>query len=230
MKTFMRYIIIAVALCLGLASCDTKQNWWDSGISSPYHDCSIMDYLRSDTANWGLTVVLIERAGLTPLFEGKDENYPEITFFAPPSFSILRHVWDEASGKDTGNQRPLTEEEKNHPERLVQALDPDWCREMVMRHVVKGKYLKADIAYRDPSYDIFAEEQTGGTDFTCETGNRVRAFRDKSAYGGVPDAGPETLYLYSFDAMQMVPLASPDIQPLNGVVHALNYNYVLGRI
>ena len=78
--------------------------------------------------------------------------------------------------------------------------------------------------------DIFAEEQTGGTDFTCETGNRVRAFRDKSAYGGVPDAGPETLYLYSFDAMQMVPLASPDIQPLNGVVHALNYNYVLGRI
>ena len=125
MKTFMRYIIIAVSLCLGLAGCDTKQNWWDSGISSPYHDCSIMDYLRSDTANWGLTVVLIERAGLTPLFEGKDENYPEITFFAPPSFSILRYVWDEASGKDTGNQRPLTEEEKNHPERLVQALDPD---------------------------------------------------------------------------------------------------------
>ena len=136
--------IIVVMICLGLAGCDTKQNWWDSGISSPYHDCSIMDYLRSDTANWGLTVVLIERAGLTPLFEGKDENYPEITFFAPPSFSILRHVWDEASGKDTGNQRPLTEEEKNHPERLVQALDPDWCREMVMRHVVKGKFLKAD--------------------------------------------------------------------------------------
>ena len=163
-------------------------------------------------------------------FEGQDEDYPEITFFAPPSFSILRYVWDEASGKDTGNQRPLTEEEKNHPERLVQALDPDWCREMVMRHVVKGKFLKADIAYRDPSYDIAAEEQTGGTDFTCESGNKVRAYRDKSAYGGVPDAGPETLYLYSFDAMQMVPLASPDIQPLNGVVHALNYNYVLGRI
>ena len=38
------------------------------------------------------------------------------------------------------------------------------------------------------------------------------------------------MYLYSFDAMEMVPLASPDIQPLNGVVHALNYNYVLGRI
>ena len=111
MNRLIQSIIILTTFCLGLASCDTKQNWWDSGISSPYHDCSIMDYLRSDTANWGLTVVLIERAGLTPLFEGKDENYPEITFFAPPSFSILRHVWDEASGKDTGNQRPLTSEE-----------------------------------------------------------------------------------------------------------------------
>ncbi len=230
MKTCILYIVIAIVLCWGMESCETQQNWWDSGISSPYHNGSIMDYLRDDTANWQLTVVLIERAGLTQLFEGEDKDYPEITFFAPPSFSILRYVWDQASGKDTGNQRPLTEEEKNHPERLVQALDPEWCREMLMRHVVKGKYLKADIAYRDPNYDISAEEQTGGTDFTCESGNKIRAYRDKSDYEGVPDAGPETLYLYSFDAMQMVPLASPDIQPLNGVVHALNYNYVLGRI
>ena len=195
----MQYIVIAAIGCLALGGCETKQDWLDTGISSPYHDCSIMEYLRQDTANWQLTVALIERAGLTPLFEGQDEDYPEITFFAPPSFSILRYVWDRASGKDVGNQRPLTEEEKNHPERLVQALDPDWCREMVMRHVV-------------------------------ESGNRLRVWREKSDYGGVSGAGAVTMYLYSFDAMQNVPLASPDIQPLNGVIHALNYNYVLGKI
>jgi len=69
-----------------LCSCDTKQDWYDSGICSPYHDCSIMEYLRGDTANWKLTVELIERAELTDLFEGNDPNYKEITFFAPPSF------------------------------------------------------------------------------------------------------------------------------------------------
>lgn len=42
--------------------------------------------------------------------------------------------------------------------------------------------------------------------------------------------GPETMYIYSFNAQQNVPLATPNIQPLNGVVHALNYNYVLGKI
>lgn len=230
MKNIMQYIVIAAIGCLALGGCETKQDWLDTGISSPYHDCSIMEYLRQDTANWQLTVALIERAGLTPLFEGQDEDYPEITFFAPPSFSILRYVWDRASGKDVGNQRPLTEEEKNHPERLVQALDPDWCREMVMRHVVKGKHLKESFAFRDMDYEIIAEEQTGGTDLVCESGNRLRVWREKSDYGGVSGAGAVTMYLYSFDAMQNVPLASPDIQPLNGVVHALNYNYVLGKI
>ena len=230
MKNIMQYIVIAAIGCLSLGSCETKQDWLDTGVSSPYHDCSIMDYLRKDTANWQLTVVLIERAGLTPLFEGKDENYPEITFFAPPSLSILRYVWDKASGKDIGNQRPLTEEEKNHPERLVQDLDPDWCREMVMRHVVKGKHLKESFAFRDMTYDIIAEEQTGGTDLVGEGGNCLRVWLEKSDYGGVSGAGAVNMYLYSFDAMQNVPLASPDIQPLNGVVHALNYNYVLGNI
>ncbi|MFR1242333.1 MAG: hypothetical protein ACLSDJ_14635 [Butyricimonas faecihominis] len=42
--------------------------------------------------------------------------------------------------------------------------------------------------------------------------------------------GAETMYLYSYSAQTQVPLATPDIQPLNGVVHALNYNFVLGKI
>ena len=64
---------------------------------------------------------------LTQLFEGKDPNYKEITFFAPPSLSILRYVWDKASGKEQfpgepDRWRALSEDEKNHPEHLVQAL------------------------------------------------------------------------------------------------------------
>ena len=101
---------------------------------------------------------------------------------------------------------------------------------MVLRHVIKGKHLKDEIAFQNRDYEIEAEERTGGTDFTCESGNKLRAYREKTNYGGVTDAGAIFMYLYSFDAMEMVPLASPDIQPLNGVVHALNYNYVLGKI
>lgn len=228
---------IGLLLCFVgiLFSCDPKQDWLDTGISSPYHDGSIMEYLRGDTANWKLTVVLVERAGLTDLIDGKDPVYPEITFFAPSSLSVLRYVWDKATGReefphDPDRWRELTDEEGAHPEKLVQALDPAWCREMVMRHVVKGKHLKATVAFRNRAYDIEAEEQDGGTDWVCESGNRVRAYLEKSNYGGVADAGAVTMSLYSFDAWKMVPLATPDIQPTNGVVHALNYNYVLGEI
>ena len=193
MKTGLNIWIYFLILA-GLSACDTKQDWFDSGISSPYHDCSIMEYLQKDTANWKLTVELIERAELTHIFEGKDPNYKEITFFAPPSLSILRYVWDKASGKeqfpgDPDRWRALSEDEKNHPEHLVQALDKDWCREMVLRHVIKGKHLKDEIAFRNRDYEIEAEEQTGGTDFTCESGNKLRAYREKTNYGGVTDAG-----------------------------------------
>ena len=75
------------------------QDWYDSGVSSPYHDCSIMEYLRKDTYNWELTVKLIERAKLTDMFGGNDPSYKEITCFAPPSYSILRYRWDNVVEK-----------------------------------------------------------------------------------------------------------------------------------
>lgn len=84
-------LLICWCIIISSFSC-TSQDWYDSGVSSPYHDCSIMEYLRKDTYNWELTVKLIERAKLTDLFDGKDPNYKEITFFAPPSYSILRYI------------------------------------------------------------------------------------------------------------------------------------------
>ena len=101
---------------------------------------------------------------------------------------------------------------------------------MVLRHVIKGKHLKDEIAFRNRDYEIKAEEQTGGNRFYLRKREQITSHREKTNYGGVTDAGAIFMYLYSFDAMEMVPLASPDIQPLNGVVHALNYNYVLGKI
>ena len=59
----------------------TTQDWYDSGVSSPYHDCSIMEYLRKDSYNWELTVKLIERAKLTDMFEGKDFCTPKLFHF-----------------------------------------------------------------------------------------------------------------------------------------------------
>lgn len=226
--------LVSLGLSFSCIAC-TTQDWYDSGISNPYHDCSIMEYLQNDSYNWELTVKLIEQAELTDMFEGNDPDYKEITFFAPPSYSILRYVWDKATGKEdypnnSDKWRPLTEDEKNHPEILVQKLDKAWCREMIMKHVIKGKLLKEDFNYRNKDYEIMDNEQNGGTDILTEGNCQLRVYRDKSDYNGVPDKGAETMYIYSFTGRTMVPLATPNIQPINGVVHALNYNYILGQI
>lgn len=210
MKAVYR-LMMSVIIVSMLAACETKQEWWDSGVSSPYHDCSMMEYLRGDDYNWELTVALIERAGLIDLFEGRVDTLPAITFLAPPSYSVLRYLWD--NGKEEITDLPVSE-----------------CREMVLKHVIKGKYLKEDIAYRNPDYLILDAGQDGYTDLTCLSNNKLRLWKDKSPWAGVPDVGPESMYIYSFEAEQNVPLATPNIQPKNGVVHALNYNYVLGTI
>ena len=83
----LRYILLNSWVLLFLVGCDTKQNVIYTGVSNPYFDGTIMDYLRSNKGNWELTVEMIERAGLVDLFEGNDESVPEMTFWAPPSYS-----------------------------------------------------------------------------------------------------------------------------------------------
>lgn len=210
MKT-LQIIWMSWLLLWGMSACDTKQEVIYSGISSPYHDGTIMDYLRGDDYNWKLTVELIERARLTDLFEGRVDTCKEITFWGFPSYSVKRHLLDNGL-------------------KSVEEISVEESRRLVLAHVVKGKFLKADFDFRDKDYYIYDPLQTGGTDLVSLGGNRLRAYRETSTYGGVAGAGPITLYLYSFTKEEQVPIASPDIQPTNGVVHALNYNYILGRI
>ena len=177
-----------------------------------------MDYLRADDYNWELTVAMIERAGLTDLFEGQVDTLPEITFWAPKSYSIARWLLD--SQKDAVPGSTYT---------TVEDVPVELCRELILSYVVKGKYLKADIAYRNMSYYINDEEQDGGTDMETLTGCQLRAYLLGSDWQGVADAGPVTLNLWSFTYGE-ISVVTPDIQPVNGVIHALDYNALFGNI
>ena len=177
-----------------------------------------MDYLRADDYNWELTVEMIERAGLTDLFEGQVDTLPEITFWAPKSYSIARWLLD--SQKDAVPGSIYT---------TVEDVPVELCRELILSYVVKGKYLKEDIAYRNMSYYIYDEEQDGGTDMETLTGCELRAYLLGSDWQGVADAGPVTLNLWSF-MYGDISVVTPDIQPTNGVIHALDYTVEFGMI
>lgn len=217
MKTL--YVILAVGLAVLFMSCDPKQDVIYTGVSDPHFDGTMMDYLRSDERNWDLTVEIIERADLVDLFEGQVDTLPEITFFAPPAYSIQRFIWESQEEPKDGETY-----------ESVADIPVEKCRSYILRCVAKGKYLKEDIGFRNESYRLADPEQDGGTLFEMLDGNLVRACEEKSDWKGVPDIGPVTLQLWSVTQQIEVPVASPDIQPTNGVVHALSYGFDFGKI
>ena len=56
------------------------------------------------------------------------------------------------------------------------------CRELILKHVVVGKYLKENIGFRNMDYAIHAKEQDGGTTFTCIGKNQVIAYLERNTY------------------------------------------------
>ena len=205
-------LIISVLFLLLCAGCEPRQDvFGEDTLASPYFEGSILEYLRSDPYNFDWTVELIERAGLTDLFEGEVDTLPEITFLAFTKMSVMRYVYDLK--KDS-----------------VAQLGVEECRDLVLRHVLKGKVMKEDIAYRDMSYQIQDEKQTGGTDLVTLGGGNLRFFLTVEDYKGVPKGGPVHMQIFSLTAGASVPTATVGILPWHGVVHTLNYTYVLGRI
>ena len=66
----MKHIVVLLMLVTIAWSCDTEQKVIDTGVSNPYFDGSIMEYLRAHKKNWDYTIQMIEHAGLVDLFEG----------------------------------------------------------------------------------------------------------------------------------------------------------------
>ena len=194
----MKKILIGLSMCIVCFACTTKQEVIDGGVASPYYDGTIMEYLRSNSEQWGYTVQMIERAGLTDLFR-----------------YVMYCKYDGVSEEmyDSIDEMPV-----------------DLCRELILKHVVVGKYLKEDIGFRNMDYAIYAEEQDGGTTFTCIGENQVIAYLERDTYKGIPEAGAIEMFLYSVTVGKMIPLATPNIQPKNGVVDAWNYGYECGKI
>jgi len=212
-----KYFLIAMVF-IAFTAC-TKQTVIDTGVAKGNFSGNMMEYLRSDTYNWELTVKLIERAGLTDLFEGKVDSLKEITFLGFKTYTVLRFLYD-SQFKDSSQGKYYT----------VDDIPVDRARGLVLRYVIGGKHLKETIAYKDKQYLINDPKQTGGTRFTTVQGNQVMLYLETSPYGGVPDAGPVSLKVYSITKTLAIPMATPDLQSTNGVVHAFSDGIELGII
>ena len=74
-----------------IGGCSTNWNFENTGLAKEHFDGNMYEYLRSDSYNWDSIRLIIERAELVPLFEGKDP----ITFIGPTNHSVRKWMNDK---------------------------------------------------------------------------------------------------------------------------------------
>lgn len=204
----MRKMIYIITLVL-LASC-TKNNFIDTGISNGRHEGkNILEYMAAHSYDWDSTILMIRHAGaeMIRLFEGEDPAHKEITFFGPTNHSIRRFLLER------GYKR-------------VTEIDADWCRSILLQHVVDGKIYRKDIPQGQAG--LYGTVGTGGTFFNTLAATRIWVYVDLQEAGGIVENAAKPIYINFTKANKLVAVASGDIEPDNGIVHALEYSFTIG--
>ncbi|MEG2340001.1 MAG: fasciclin domain-containing protein [Odoribacter sp.] len=204
----MKYILI-IGLLLSIVSCDTKYNYDDTGLAKGHFDGNMYEYFCSHPSNWDSLRMMIDKAGLQDLFEGKRAGYEKITFFGPVNYTLIR--WMIANEYTS-----------------IDELDPAVCEEIVMRHVVKGVYMRDDIP-RGKQSDAGTGIGVGGITFNGESEHPIWIYSYQMSHQGVPGVGAVLLFIASPMTGNNVDVASTNIESDNGVVHSLSNSYSIGE-
>ncbi len=214
----MKQIIFLGIVLLMFVGC-TKYNQIDTGICKAEFPGNMYEYFQSDSYNWDSLLVMIEYTGLEKYFTGEEPGYEEITFFGPTNHSIRRWLYSLSL-----NNMGLPDEEK----AKIKLQNKETCRNLILSHIIKGKRLVADFK------EGTADDEASGEMVTAANGNQFRVFAFRETFQSVPGAGALVLYAIGHNkwgsVKYLLPIASTDIQPTNGVVHSMAYSFTLGEL
>jgi hypothetical protein len=214
-KTIIAVFIIAACF---LAGCKKDSYYYDTGVHQAKYDGTILDYLKAKPFIFDSLVLAIKVAGMEDVFQ--KEN---VTFFAPPSSCIHKAIVNlntdlRNNGKDTVSQ--------------LGQVQPQVWKDMLSEYVFKGSYLLKDI----PQIDTLALSAFSGQGYVSYGGRTMNIGVFYNSANGVKYVGYRQLILSFIPdfsnptvGLLSVPIATSDIQPTNGVIHALQFqNHVLG--
>lgn len=196
--------LLGVILLVMMTSC-TKDEFTKTGISNGRFDGNMLEYMRAHSYDWDLTVSMVEHAGLQSIFEGDEK----ITFLGPTNHSIRRYMLKNGF-------------------KQVQDMDAEFCRTTLLRHILKGKIMREDFPRGKNIQGKVVGE--GGEIYTMMEGNKIWAFTFKEDYNDVAEMGAVIIHVTSIESAWRISVASGDIEPDNGVVHALGYDFTLGEM
>jgi len=209
-------ITFLAAVVLVLVGCQKKDYFEDGGKHEATFNGSILDFLKSKPGMFDSLTKVIQLAGMESVFENE-----EITFFAPADSSISNTIH---TINLTLRQRGLKEVTN------LNQIKPSVWRKQLNRYVFKGKKSLTDYPQLDPeNLSAFP-----GQIYASYDGDIMNIGSVYGAAGGVSYAGYRQLMI-SFIPSVSTPLdylswysatvASVNIAPRNGYVHALRYTF-----
>lgn len=230
MEKINLFIRIGVMLAvIGCCSC-TDYNYIDSGLACGKHDCSMWEYLKSDHRNWDSTVIMIEHAGLREVFEGNTVN-GQITFFGVTSKSILLYILYHNDELDELKKKGEPVAESRYWHRVTD-IPADLCRQMLSQLIVPNRLMLDDIPRGNlvtTSEGLAADSEIGGGKYKTLGNGELFLYTFQDDYKGIAGKGEIRLYMVSISqkSPKKNPVASCNIETLNGVVHSLEYDFLL---
>lgn len=206
-------ILLLVALCMSACK---KDYYVDGGLANPHYNGTIYDYLVKNPYLFDTVAYIVEKAGLKDMLE-----HDSVTFFAFTDQSVGDAL------EDLNEIRYRSVEDSAH---LADIPGEVW-REFLLRYIMKGKHTANQFARVDPN-NIYAYP---GINYVMAGDYILNIGLVYQNYNNVEAVGARILLLtdittdpVTFRNNNNVNVASSDIQPTNGVIHALNIRHVLG--
>jgi hypothetical protein len=209
--------LAGILLLVGLLMSACKKDYYiDGGLADPHYNGTIYDYLVKNPYLFDTIALIVEKAGLKEMLQSDS-----VTFFAPTDQSI-------------GNAMAMLNEYRYimvEDSAQISDIPGSVWRQFLMRYIMKGKHTANQFARVDPN-NVYAYP---GINYVMADGYILNIGLIYQDYNGVEAVGARALRLtditydpVTFRNNPSVMVASSDIQPTNGVIHALNIKHTFG--
>ena len=240
--------LLALLLCFACTGC-TKYDFVETGKAQSHLDKTMWEYFQTDDYNWSGLVLLIKRAGLEDLFQGKDTKYgPKFTFLGITNHSLRRYLYKtygkkaelpEGTESTEGSEAPVTpaapatvanaiepsELSEEETMQLIERMDVETARKIILDCVIPHEALLLEdfpAGRKSASGEAIG---TGGKLYTMASGKQLWLYTFRDAYATVPEVGANRLHIVSPETKVTRDIASHNIQTRTGVVHSLQYDF-----
>lgn len=204
-------------------ACNKDDYYTDGGLANPHFDGTMMDYLDAKPIEFDSVAQIVRLAGLEETFKTE-----EFTFFCPRDRDIKDLISDYRHGGVNGKLYELNRDTV----KTLSDIDSTIWRKYLLRYMFKDKNLLAD--YPQIDFDVLniypGQNYYSYGNTVCKIGVVFNDAISSDKKSTLKYMGYRQLYIcyipnlsYPDNWADPAKVASSDIQPTNGVIHALDY-------